>query len=145
MKLPFYGWRLYFLSVVPLFAIVLIGLLLMRFGRTGYVGLASATMIGTGIGLLIGGFVYYLDEMKRGSIALPPRPKIKRVRPTRRNKHLDRLASRLARGSSGERIKAGVGYTPGGSLGLLFLNMSCLLPLACLALCVMRPSSFTVI
>ena len=112
MKLPFYGWRLYFLSVVPLFAIVLIGLLLMRFGRTGYVGLASATMIGTGIGLLIGGFVYYLDEMKRGSIALPPRPKIKRVRPTRRNKHLDRLASRLARGSSGEIIRAGVGYTP---------------------------------
>ncbi len=112
MKVGLGSWRLYFASVVPLFAMIYLGLLLMHLGRTGYVGLASATLIGSGVGLLIGGFFYYYDEMKKGQVRLPARPRITRVRPTRRNRRLDSVAALLARNTSTDILRAGVNLTP---------------------------------
>ncbi|MEM4066247.1 MAG: type II secretion system F family protein, partial [Candidatus Micrarchaeaceae archaeon] len=107
-----HGWRLYFASVVPLVIIVFIGMYILRFGRTGYIGLASVTLIGSGLGLLIGGFAYYWEEMKQSKIGLPPRPKIRHIKETKRNKHLDKIAAKLARNSGEDILRAGVNSTP---------------------------------
>ncbi|MEM0124511.1 MAG: hypothetical protein QXF41_03150, partial [Candidatus Micrarchaeaceae archaeon] len=85
---------------------------ILRFGRTGYIGLASVTLIGSGMGLLIGGFAYYWEEMKQSKIGLPPRPKIRHIKETKRNKHLDKIAARLARNSGEDILRAGVNNTP---------------------------------
>ncbi|MEM3191227.1 MAG: type II secretion system F family protein, partial [Candidatus Parvarchaeota archaeon] len=90
---------------------IFFGLYILHFSRSVYTGLTSSLVIGISIGLLIGGFGYYLDEMRAGSFHVA-RPKIEFVKETKRNKHLDRIAVYLAKRSPEDILKAGISTTP---------------------------------
>ncbi|MGC8558872.1 MAG: type II secretion system F family protein [Nitrososphaeria archaeon] len=59
------GWRIYLISVAPLFVIAMLGYITETHHPSDiYLGLGGAFMMGTSAGLLIGGFFSYLNRIK---------------------------------------------------------------------------------
>jgi len=86
MKLSL-GWRIYLALVGPLVAVAFFGLIVIRNGlalNNTFEGLLGAFITGSAIGLLIGGFGYYYEEMKGQTIRLP-KVKVKTVKPKAKN------------------------------------------------------------
>jgi flagellar protein FlaJ len=113
MKLSL-GWRIYLALVGPLVAVAFFGLIVIRNGvalNNAFEGLLGAFITGSAIGLLIGGFGYYYEEMKGQTIRLP-KVKVKTVKPKAKNSRIEKLSRKLFHGKETDLLKAGISETP---------------------------------
>jgi flagellar protein FlaJ len=113
MKLSL-GWRIYFALVGPLVAFAFFGLIVIRNGlalNNTFESLLGAFITGSAIGLLIGGFGYYYEEMKGQTITLP-KVKVKTVKPKAKNPRIEKLSRKLFHGKETDLLKAGISETP---------------------------------
>ena len=112
MKLSL-GWRIYLALVGPLVAVAFFGLIVIRNGlalNNTFESLLGAFITGSAIGLLIGGFGYYYEEMKGQTITLP-KVKVKTVKPKAKNPRIEKLSRKLFHGKETDLLKAGIRNT----------------------------------
>ncbi|WP_174448341.1 membrane pilin protein UpsF [Conexivisphaera calida] len=108
-----HGWAIYMITVPLAVLAAWIGYYIATIVRTSWeASLLSAALMGISIGWLMAGFSVYYEEMRSERISLPRRPKVRPAKVGKRNKHLDKIATRLARGHSEDILRAGINVTP---------------------------------
>jgi len=108
------GWKIYFALVGPLVVLAFFGLLIIRNGlalNNVFEGMLGAFIVGSAIGLLIGGFGYYYEIMKGQTITLP-KIRVKRVKPKAKNPRIEKLSKKLFHKGGTDLLKAGISETP---------------------------------
>ena len=112
MKLRFEGWKLFIVLVGPLVVLAFFGLSIIKlYSENPWASLFGAFLTGTSIGLVVGGFAMFYDEMKSTKISLP---KVKSVKPKerKRSRLISRISSKVYRRSAAELLSAGISETP---------------------------------
>ncbi|MGC8773252.1 MAG: membrane pilin protein UpsF [Conexivisphaera sp.] len=107
------GWLVYMITAPLAVLAVWLGYYIASIRPESWqASLAAAVLMGISVGWLVGGFSMYYEQMRSERIALPSRPKVRPARTGKRNKHLDKIASRLARGRGEDILRAGINVTP---------------------------------
>ena len=110
MKLK--GWQLYMIFVGPLVVLAFFGFAVaMKSPTNVYGALFGAALAGTAIGLIIGGFATFYEQMKREKITLP-KPKVRRVKEKKKSPFIVKISKTLFRGNKVDLLAAGVSEAP---------------------------------
>ena len=112
MKLKFEGWKLFILAVGPLVVLTFFGLAVIRvYERNPWASLFGAFLTGASIGLLVGGFAMYYDQLRKGRITLPKIER-KKVKEKKKNPLISKISVKLFRRNMLELLSAGISETP---------------------------------
>lgn len=112
MKIKIHGWKLFMVLAGPLVVLAFFGFAVaQKYGSNVYGGLFGAFLAGASIGVLIGGFYTYYDELKKNKITLP-KIRVKQAKPKKKNKYISKLSSSLFRGNKTEILSAGITEAP---------------------------------
>ena len=112
MKLKFEGWKLFIAAVGPLVVLAFFGLAVIRlYSANPWASLFGAFLTGTSIGIIVGGFFMFYDDMKGKRITLP-RVEVRRTKEKRKSALVSRISSKLFNRNAAELISSGISETP---------------------------------